>query len=122
MAELQTHQEVKEIQAEKPRTQQAVKESSHQEKASHQERRKIDWYEMNDNLKRLGEARIQHWKQQDEQYAKIESIQTKIKDLNSQLNYELKILRTILDKSPALYCLNTNTGNIINNTGNFTKP
>jgi hypothetical protein len=115
MAELQTHQEVKEIQVKEIQ----VKEIQVKEI---QERRKIDWYEMNDNLKRLGEARIQHWKRQDEQYAKIELIQTKIKDLNSQLNYELKILRTILDKSPALYCLNTNTGNIINNTGNFTKP
>lgn len=81
----------------------------------------IDWYEMNDNLKRLGEERTQHWKRQDEQYAKIESIQSKIKDLNNQLNDEIKILRTILDKSPALYSLDLHVGNVINNRGNLTK-
>jgi len=75
----------------------------------------FDWYEMNDNLKRLGEERTQHWKRQDEQYAKIESIQSKIKDLNNQLNDEIKILRTILDKSPALYGLDVHVGNVINN-------
>jgi len=82
----------------------------------------IDWYEMNDNLKRLGEERIQHWKRQDEQYAKIELIQSKIKDLNNQLNDEIKLLRTILDKSPALYGLDLNVGNVVNNRGNLTKP
>jgi len=50
-----------------------------------QEEPRIDWYEMNDNLKHLGEERMQHWKRQDEQYAKIESIQLKIKVLNNQL-------------------------------------
>ena len=81
----------------------------------------IDWYEMNDNLKHLGEERIQHWKRHDEQYAKIESIQSKIKDLNNQLNDEIKLLRTILDKSPALYGLDLNVGNVVNNRGDLTK-
>jgi len=81
----------------------------------------IDWYEMNDNLKRLGEERIQHWKRQDEQYAKIEIIQSKIKHLNNQLNDEIKVLRNILDKSPALYGLDVSVGNVVNNRGDFTK-
>ena len=81
----------------------------------------INSYEMNDNLKRLDEERKQHWKRQDEQYAKIESIQSKIKDLNNQLNAELHTLRTIIDKSPTLYCLDLHIGNVINNTINFTK-
>ena len=81
----------------------------------------IDWYEMNDNLKRLDEERKQHWKRQDEQYAKIESIQSKIKDLNNQLNDEMKLLRTIINKSPALYGLDLHIGNVINNTVNLTK-
>ena len=74
-------------------------------KKPHTRIKMTDWYEMHDNLKRLNEERKEHWKQQDAQYAKIESIQTKIKDLNNQLNYEMKLLRTILDKSPALYGL-----------------
>jgi len=80
-----------------------------------------DWYEMNDNLKRIGEERKQHWKRQDEQYAKIQSIQSKIKDLNNQLNDEMKVLRNILDKSPSLYSLDVHVGNVVNNRGNLTK-
>ena len=88
---------------------------------SHTNIKTIDWYEMNDNLKRLGEERTQHWKRQDEQYAKIESIQSKIKDLNNQLNDEMKLLRTLLDKSSALYGLDVSVGNVVNNRGNLTK-
>jgi DNA repair ATPase RecN len=92
------------------------------ETQSQPRRQTLDWYEMNGNLKRLQEERIQHWKRPDEQYAKIHLIQSKIRELNNQLNDEMKLLKTILDKSPALYGLNLPIGNTVNNTGTLTKP
>ena len=80
------------------------------------------WRQINENLTLLNDERIQHWKKQDEQYAKIELIQTKINDLQKELNQEFLTLKQILKQSPVLYGLNLRVGNIINNTGNLTKP
>ena len=100
---------------------QSQNQASQESQASQSPRQTIDWYEMNDKLTRLDEERKQHWKRQDEQYAKIQSIQSKIKELDNQLNDEMKVLKEILKQSPALYGLNLPVGNVVNNRGDFTK-